>query len=74
MTLTLEIARARLTDYLNAEAAILKRQEYRIADRSVKFADLAEIRAGIVYWQTKVSELEAVARGRSRVRVPSPRW
>lgn len=74
MSITLQIAQQRLTEYLNAEAAVLMRQEYRIADRSVKFADLAEIRAGITYWQGKVDEASALATGRSRYRVPTPRW
>lgn len=74
MSISLSIARQRLTEYLNAEAAVLTRQEYRIADRSVKFADLAEIRKGIAYWEDKVANLESQARGGSRYRVPSPRW
>lgn len=74
MSITLQIAQQRLTQYLDAEAAVLQRQEYKIADRSVKFADLAEIRAGITYWQGKVDEETATSTGRPRYRVPTPRW
>lgn len=74
MSITLQIAQQRLTEYLSAEAAVLQRQEYRIADRSVKFADLAEIREGINYWQRKVEEEQAKSTGRPRYRVPTPRW
>lgn len=74
MSISLAIAQQRLTEYLNAEAAVIQRQEYKIGDRSVKFADLAEIRNGITYWEGKVANLEAQARGGGRYRVPNPRW
>lgn len=38
---------ARLDNYLAAEAAVLNGQEFRYGERSLKMADLAEIRKGI---------------------------
>ena len=73
--ITLQIAQAQLQLYLDAEIAILKRQEYRIADRVMKFADLAEVRAGVELWNRRVQELSSRAPGRrGRSFTPAPRW
>jgi hypothetical protein len=75
MSITLQIAQQRLTQYLDAEAAVLGGQEYRIADRSLKRADLAEIRKGIDYWSEKVENLSiGTASGSRRCIVPRPLW
>lgn len=75
MTITLEIARARLTNYLDAEAVVLRGQSYKIADRNVTRADLAEIRRGIEFWQAKVDSLATAAgTGRARTFIGAPRW
>jgi hypothetical protein len=75
MSITLSIAQQRLTQYLDAEAAVLTGQEYRIADRSLKRADLAEIRRGINYWSDKVDSLSlGSAGGGRRSIVPRPLW
>ena len=75
MSITLQIAQQRLTQYLDAEAAVLGGQEYRIADRSLKRADLAEIRKGIEYWRDKVENLSiGSASGSRRSIVPRPLW
>ncbi len=75
MSITLQIAQQRLTQYLDAEAAVLGGQEYRIADRSLKRADLAEIRKGIEYWSDKVENLSiGTASGSRRCIVPRPLW
>jgi hypothetical protein len=75
MSITLQIAQQRLTQYLDAEAAVLGGQEYRIADRSLKRADLAEIRKGIEYWSDKVENLSiGSASGSRRCIVPRPLW
>ena len=73
--ITLATAEARLQLYLDAEAAILGRQEYRIGDRMMKFADLAEVRAGVELWERRVQELSSTASsGRGRSWTPTPRW
>jgi hypothetical protein len=74
--ITLEQATARLQVYLDAEAAILARQEYRIGDRSMKFADLAEVQAGVDMWNRRVEELSNRSSngGRGRSFTPTPRW
>jgi hypothetical protein len=75
MSITLQIAQQRLTQYLDAEAAVLGGQEYRIADRSLKRADLAEIRKGIEYWSDKVDNASIGSSGGSRrCIVPRPLW
>lgn len=57
--ITLAQAEAKLAAYLEAEEKVLAGQEYSIAGRSLKRADLAEIRQGIGYWNGKVNELAA---------------
>jgi Family of unknown function (DUF6148) len=75
MSITLQIAQQRLTQYLDAEAAVLSGQEYRIADRSLKRADLGEIRKGIEYWSDKADNLSlGTAGGTRRSIVPRPLW
>lgn len=75
MSITLQIAQQRLTQYLDAEAAVLGGQEYRIADRSLKRADLGEIRKGIDYWSDKVENLSIGSTGGGRRSiVPRPLW
>jgi hypothetical protein len=62
----------RRTQYLAAEAAVLKRQEYQIdvegGSRRVRFADLAEIRAAIKQLSTDIEAAQHAAAGRRRVR------
>lgn len=64
--ITLAQAEAKLTAYLDAETAVLSGQEYTIGSRRMKRADLAEIRAGVSYWNGKVSELTSGAGVRVR--------
>lgn len=71
--ITLEVAQARLDEYLAAEAAVLSGQEYTIADRTLKRADLRTIQAGITLWDDRVKTLALKAAGRnSRAAVPRP--
>jgi len=57
---TLEEAQRRLQLYLDAEEAILVgNQEYSIADRTFKRADLGIIRERIQFWANEVERLEA---------------
>ena len=72
--LDLSTANARLQLYLDAEAAILTRQEYAINGRRLRYADLAEVRAGIDLWDRRVKELTARNSGRGRSISLSPRW
>lgn len=55
--ITLEVARARLTDYLAAERRVLDNQAYEIEGRKMTRADLTAIRDGIVFWQGQVTTL-----------------
>jgi len=68
----LDTANAKLTAYLNAEAAVLSGQRYKIDNRELYRADLAEIRKGIDYWNGWVQRLDARSRGRSAAIVPRP--
>lgn len=65
----LSAAQARLDAYLAAELAVLSGQEYEIAGRRLKRADLREIRAGIEQWDLRVKALSA---RRGRMVVPRP--
>ena len=72
--ITLEQAESRLTAYMAAETAVLGGQEYSIAGRRLRRADLVEIRAGIREWDAKVKELSNSAAGRARSRTVTPDW
>lgn len=52
--------------YLTAEAAVLQGQSFRMGERQLNRADLAEIRAGRREWEAKVN---MQAMGGSRVSV-----
>ncbi len=64
--ITLELAQSRLDAYLAAEEAALANRSYTINGRSLTRQDLAEIRAGIELWDSRVKRL---ASGRSGVRL-----
>ncbi|HDS1561960.1 primosomal replication protein PriB/PriC domain protein [Stenotrophomonas maltophilia] len=59
-------AQSMLEMYLAAEAAVLQGQSFRMGERQLNRADLAEIRAGRREWEAKVN---MQARGGSRVSV-----
>jgi hypothetical protein len=71
--ITLAQAEEKLNQYLAAEEKVLSGQSYEIAGRSLRRADLSEIRQGIRDWDAKVQELSARASGRGRVVVARPR-
>ena len=62
--LTLSQAEAKLALHLSALDAVLSAQEYKIADRSLKKASLADIYKGITFWNNQVKVL---SRGGIRV-------
>lgn len=66
--ITLAQAEAQLTLYMNAEAKVLLGQQYEIAGRMLKRADLEDIQKGIALWDSRVKQLtnRATGRGRSR--------
>lgn len=51
--------------YLAAEAAVLTGQRFRLGDRDVTRADLAQIIAGRKEWERRVADEAASARGSS---------
>ncbi len=70
--ITLQQAEAQLAAYLAAESAVLSGQAYSIGGRSVTRADLAEIRAGLESWNSRVAQLSNRTQGRSRGRTVVP--
>lgn len=64
--ITLAQAQAQLDAYLAAETAILSGQEYEIAGRKLRRADLTAVQNGITLWNRRVRELSVRASGRSR--------
>lgn len=72
--ITLELAKLRLAEYLAAETKVLTGQRYTIDGRTLERADLAEIRAGIEAWNSRVILLSSRAAGRSRARSMVPGW
>lgn len=63
--IALTTAEAKLTEYLDAETAVLSGQSYSIGGRSLTRANLREIREGILYWNSMVQRLD---RGGIKVR------
>ena len=59
----LETMKARLRRYLEAEAAILRGQEYYIGDRRLRRADLSAVRAAIKDLEDEIA-LEETSNGR----------
>lgn len=55
--ITLEIAEARLTEYLDAEAKILGGQAFSRNGKAMTRADLAAVQAGIRFWEGRVQKL-----------------
>lgn len=64
--LTAATAQAQLDLYLAAEAKVLTGQEYEIAGRRLKRADLTSIREGIAYWNAEVQRLSSGSGARVR--------
>lgn len=63
------IATDMLSRYLAAETAVLAGQRFRMGERELTRADLAEIRAGRREWQQKVAAETAASAGRGDPRV-----
>ncbi|PNT91280.1 DUF6148 family protein [Clostridium thermosuccinogenes] len=57
-------AKDRLNAYYAAELAVLSGQEYRMGTKTMRRADLAEIRQAIKDLEALVNELESVESGR----------
>lgn len=55
--ITLEIAEARLTSYLDAEEKILGGQSVERDGKRLTMADLAAVQEGIALWQKRVERL-----------------
>lgn len=72
--ITLEQAQAQLEKYLAAETAVLSGQEYEIAGRRLRRANLSEIQAGITLWNDRVVQLQAKANGGRRSISARPGW
>lgn len=70
--ITLAQAQAALQLWLDADAAVSKKQSYSINGRSLTLADARTITDKIDYWSRKVTALEAKASGRGRVRYGVP--
>lgn len=66
--ITLTTAQAQLDLWFAADAAVSKKQSYRIGDRQLTYADAADITAKIEYWSSKVQALSLRASGRTRAR------
>jgi hypothetical protein len=71
--ITLTQAQAQLDAYLAAETAVLGGQEYKIAGRMMRRADLLAIQAGILLWNERVQNLTFAGQGRSRCITVAPR-
>lgn len=57
MSITLEIAKKRLNEWLDAEAALNHVSTYQIGERALTYRNLKEVRESIDYLQSKVNSL-----------------
>jgi len=64
--ITLTQAEAKLATWLDAEDRVAQGQEYTIGSRTLKRADLKEVREQVQFWDGKVKEL---SRGTSGMRI-----
>jgi len=69
--ITLEIATARLTLYLDAEAKILAGQSVEFNGKRLTMADLGMVQQGIATWNQRTQSLSATSGG-MRVRQVIP--
>lgn len=58
MPITLEVAEKRLSEWLDAEAALNHVGSYQIGERTLTYRNLKEVRESIDYWQSKVNSLK----------------
>jgi hypothetical protein len=70
--ITLAQAETQLAAYLAAETAVLSGQAYEIAGRTLRRANLEDIRLGIATWDARVKTLARAAEGRTRSRTMVP--
>lgn len=70
----LTTAQARLTAYLDAEAAVLGGQTVEFQGRKLTLANLAEIQSGIDIWTQRVNMATQQAAGKTRSVNVSPRF
>lgn len=68
--ITLAQAQTQLDAYIAAETAVLAGQEYKIAGRMLKRADLDMIQNGIAIWNRRVQQLSRRSAGRAVAIVP----
>ena len=72
--ITLEIAKEKLTQYLDAEQKILLGQETSIDGDRLTLANLDAVQAGIKIWDARVKELtQAASGGGIKIREVIPR-
>lgn len=72
--ISLDTAQARLTAYLDAEAAVLAGQTVEFQGRKLTLANLAEIQSGIDIWTQRVNLATQEAAGKTRSVTVSPRF
>jgi hypothetical protein len=72
--ISLDTAQARLTAYLDAEAAVLAGQTVEFQGRKLTLANLAEIQRGIDIWTQRVNLATQAAAGKTRCVTVSPRF
>lgn len=68
----LKITEERLAAYYEAEIKVLSGQEYRIGTRSLKRADLNQIKASIKELEIQVSKLKRMKSGGGSLNIQRP--
>ena len=55
--ITLAQAEAKLSEYLNAETAVLAGKQFRLGEKMVTYEDLSLIQRGIQIWDGRIKRL-----------------
>ncbi|MDM5272089.1 DUF6148 family protein [Sulfurovum sp. zt1-1] len=63
MAIDLDTANTMLTEWLNAEKAILKNQSYKIGDKEFTKVNMSYVRENVAYWEKKVLSLTPASEG-----------
>ena len=57
VSITLELAEKRLSEWLEAESKLCHIGTYQIGERTLTYRNLKEVRESIDYWQSKVNSI-----------------
>ncbi len=67
--ITLEDAKQRLMDWMEADAALAAGQSYEIYGRKLSRVDAEQVRENIKFWSDQVNKIERAQSGQGGIRI-----